>query len=125
MPSPPTYLIVDITGEDQPLTALAQLATVVEPDACVLVIGETDGVDFYREITRSLGANDYFRKPLTNDKVLQIIAPLVAGNAPASDDIRGGSLVILTGVRGGVGATTLAANLAGHLKSRCAATPCC
>lgn len=110
----PSVLIVDITGEDQPLTALAQLATVVEPDACVLVIGETDGVDFYREVTRSLGANDYFRKPLTNDKVLQIVAPLVAGNTPASDDIRGGSLVILTGVRGGVGATTLAVNLAGH-----------
>jgi pilus assembly protein CpaE len=110
----PNVLIVDITGEDQPLTALAQLANVVEPDACVLVIGETDSVDFYREITRSLGANDYFRKPLTNDKVLQIVAPLVAGNAPASDDIRGGGLVILTGVRGGVGATTLAINLAGH-----------
>ena len=110
----PNVLIVDITDEDQPLTALAQLANVVEPDACVLVIGETDGVDFYREVTRSLGANDYFRKPLTNDKVLKIVAPLVAGNAPTIDDVRGGGLVVVTGVRGGVGATTLAVNLAGH-----------
>ena len=29
----PNVLIVDITGEDQPLTALAKLANVVEPDA--------------------------------------------------------------------------------------------
>jgi pilus assembly protein CpaE len=110
----PNVLIVDITGDDQPLTALAQLANVVEPDACVLVVGETDGIDFYREVTRGLGATDYFRKPLTNDKVLKIVAPLVAGNAPLPDDVRGGGLVILTGVRGGVGATTLAVNLAGH-----------
>lgn len=111
----PRVLIVDISGDDQPLTSLVQLANVVEPDVHVLVIGETDNIDFYREVTRNLGAHDYLRKPLTSDKVLQVMGPLVAGQARVTEEIHGGSLVIVTGVRGGVGATTLAVNLAGHL----------
>ncbi len=110
----PDILVVDISGEDQPLTALAELAEVVEPDVCVLVIGELDSVDFYREVTRSLGAHDYLAKPLTKDKVARHFGTLVAGHAPATGGLRGGGLVIITGVHGGVGATTIAANLAGH-----------
>lgn len=111
----PSVLIVDVSGEEQPLTALAQLANVVEPDVCVLVIGEVDNIDFYREITRSLGAHDYLSKPLTNDKVARYVGPLVLGQAPAAEGVQGSAMVIITGVRGGVGATTLAVNLAGHL----------
>ena len=65
----PKVLVVDVSGEEQPLTALGELAHVVEPDVCVLVIGETNNVDFYREITRGLGAADYLAKPLTRDNV--------------------------------------------------------
>ena len=110
----PSVLVVDITGDDQPLTALAQLAEVVEPDVCVLVVGEVDSVDFYREVTGNLGAQDYLSKPLTSDKVLRHFGAHVVGRAPVVDNVEGGSLVIVTGVRGGSGATTLAVNLAGH-----------
>src|SRR6185437_12297182 len=110
----PRVLVVDISGEDQPLTALGQLANVIEPDVCVLVIGELDSVDFYREVTRGLGAHDYLSKPLTNDKVARHFGALVAGQTPVAEGVQGGRLVIITGVRGGVGATTLAVNLAGH-----------
>jgi pilus assembly protein CpaE len=110
----PSVLAVDISGEDQPLTALAQLANVVEPDVSVLVIGELDSVDFYREITRSLGAHDYLSKPLTNDKIARYVGTLVLGQVPTPEGVQGGNLVIITGVRGGVGATTLAVNLASH-----------
>jgi pilus assembly protein CpaE len=111
----PRVLIVDISGDDQPLASLMHLANVVEPDVHVLVIGETDSIDLYREITKNLGAYDYLRKPLTNDKVVHVMGPLVAGHARVTGEIQGGSLVIFTGVRGGAGATTLAVNLAGHL----------
>src|SRR5580692_2062914 len=110
----PRVLVVDISGEDQPLTALAQLADVVEPDVCVLVIGELDSVDFYREVTHNLGARDYLPKPLTSEKVARHFGALVAGQTRAADGVPGGGLVIITGVQGGVGATTLAVNLAGH-----------
>jgi pilus assembly protein CpaE len=110
----PGMLVVDISGEEQPLTALAQLAEVVEPDVCVLVVGEVDSVDFYREITRNLGAQDYLAKPLTNDKVARCFGPVIAGRAPAAEGAQGGGLVIITGVSGGAGATTLAVNLGAH-----------
>jgi pilus assembly protein CpaE len=110
----PSVLIVDISGEDQPLTALAQLADVVEPDVCVLVVGGVDSVDFYHEVTGNLGAQDYLSKPLTNDKVARHFGALVAGQAPVAEGAQGGGLVMITGVSGGVGATTLAVNLAGH-----------
>ena len=110
----PRVLLVDITGEDQPLTALTQLSYVVEPDVAVLVIGDVDQVDFYREITHGLGVQDYLTKPLTVDKVARYFGPLLAGHAHPSVDVQTGSLVSITGVRGGVGATTLAVNLAGY-----------
>jgi pilus assembly protein CpaE len=110
----PKVLVVDVSGEDQPLTALGDLAHVVEPDVCVLVIGELDGVDFYREITRGLGAADYLPKPLTRDKVARHFAMLVRGQAPVTEALLGGRAVGITGVRGGVGATTIATNLAWH-----------
>jgi pilus assembly protein CpaE len=110
----PGVLIVDLSGEDQPLTALAELADVVEPDVCVLVIGDVDSVDFYREVTHNLGAQDYLPKPLTSDKVAQLFGGIVAGRAPTADGVQGGGLLIVSGVSGGVGATTLAVNLAGH-----------
>jgi pilus assembly protein CpaE len=110
----PSVLVVDISDEDQPLSALARLADVVEPDVCVLVIGEVDSVDFYRQVTRNLGAQDYLSKPLTNDKISRHFGTIIAGRAPVAEGVQGGGLVIVTGVGGGAGATTLAVNLGGH-----------
>jgi pilus assembly protein CpaE len=110
----PRVLVVDVSNEDQPLSALADLSNVVEPDVCVLVVGDSNSVDFYREVTRGLGANEYLPKPLTSDKVARNFAALIAGRAPAAENAQGGRTVALTGVCGGVGATTLAANLAWH-----------
>ena len=80
----------------------------------MLLIGEVDSVDFYREVTRKLGAQDYLSKPLTSDKVARRFGEIVAGRAPVADSVQGGGLVVITGVKGGVGATTLAVNLGGH-----------
>ena len=108
----PKVLVVDVSGEDQPLTALGDLAHVVEPDVCVLVIGETNNVDFYREVTRGMGAADYLAKPLTRDIVARHFSAFLRGKTPAAQAALGGRVIALTGVRGGVGATTLAVNLA-------------
>jgi pilus assembly protein CpaE len=113
----PRILVVDVSGEDQPLKALGDLAAIVEPDVCVLVIGEQDSTDFYREVTRGLGASDYLAKPLTRDKVARHFGSFVLGRAPSSEAVMGGRVLTVTGVRGGVGASTIAANLAWYLGS--------
>ena len=108
----PRVLVVDVGGEEQPLTALGDLSNVVEPDVCVLVIGEINHVDFYREVTRGLGASDYLAKPLTRDAVARHFVPFLLGHAPALQGVLGGRAIAVTGVRGGAGATTVAVNLA-------------
>src|SRR5471030_2491541 len=100
----PRILVVDVSGEEQALKALADLAHVVEPDVCVLVIGELDGLEFYREITRGMGAADYLPKPLSRDLVARHFGGFVLGRAPASASAMGGRVVAVTGVRGGCGA---------------------
>ena len=110
----PRILIVDISGEEHALKALADLAHVVEPDVCVLVIGELDGMEFYREITRGLGAADYLPKPLARDQVVRHFGSFVLGRSPLVSTAMGGRVVAVTGVRGGCGASTIATNLAWH-----------
>jgi pilus assembly protein CpaE len=110
----PRILVVDISGEEQALKALADLATVVEPDVCVLVIGELEGLEFYREITRGLGAADYLPKPLARDLVSRHFGGFVMGRAPSSSTALGGRVLAITGVRGGCGASSIATNLAWH-----------
>lgn len=110
----PRILIVDVSGEEQPLSALGDLSTVVEPDVRVLVVGEIDNLDFYREVTRGLGASEYLPKPLTRDIVARHFSPHVLGHNTTSQGALGGRVISLTGVRGGVGTSTLAVNLAWH-----------
>ncbi len=107
----PEVLIVDISGEDQPLHALGELSDVVEPGVRVLVIGETDDVDFYRQITRGMGVMEYLFKPITREAVARHFAPLISRKAVGQDTARGGRVIAVMGARGGVGATTIAGNL--------------
>ncbi len=110
----PRVLIVDVSGEDSPLASLEALSALVEPHVCVLVTGDLSGLDFYREVTRSVGAAEYLAKPLTHEMVARHFGPLAQGRAASDDSALGGRLITLTGVHGGAGATTLAVNLAWH-----------
>jgi pilus assembly protein CpaE len=110
----PKVLIVDVGEEEQPLAALAHLSEVVEPDVAVLVIGKPNDLDFYRAVTRGLGAREYLARPLGRDAVARHFAPIVAGSGPSRDGVMGGRIITVTGARGGVGASTIAVNLAWH-----------
>jgi pilus assembly protein CpaE len=107
----PEVLIVDIAGEEQPLHALGELSDVVEPGVRVLVIGDTDDVDFYRHITRGMGVMEYIFKPITREAVARHFAPLITRKTIGQEATRGGRVIAVMGARGGVGATTIAGNL--------------
>ena len=108
----PEVLIVDIAGEEQPLQALGELSDVVEPGVRVLVVGDSAEVDFYRHITRGMGVMEYLFKPITREAVARHFSPLITRKALGQDAARGGRVVVIIGARGGVGATTVAGNLA-------------
>lgn len=108
----PATILVDISGEDQPLTAMLQLESVVDPGTRVLVIGDNRSVSFYRTLTRNLGVKEYLPKPLDAAAVAREFLPWAAGGIPEIDSARGGAMIAICGTRGGIGVTTLAANLA-------------
>jgi len=111
----PEVLIVDVSGEASPLRALGELSGVVEPGVRVLVIGETDDVDFYRHITRGFGVTEYIFKPITREAVARHFVPMITRKILGEDATRGGRVVAVMGTRGGVGATTIAGNVAWYL----------
>ena len=111
----PLTLIVDLSGEENPLVALSNLRQVVEPSVRILVVGDQGGIDFYRQVTSDLGASEYLHKPLTRDIVARYFGPLFNAKASVQGMMQGGRLVTVTGVRGGVGASTVAANLSWYL----------
>ncbi len=112
--STPKALVIDITGEEQPLGLLADLSHVLEPDVQVMIVGERQDVAFYRQVTRTLGATEYLYKPLVSEMVARHFGAQITHQAPSTPRL-GGRMVTVTGARGGVGATTIAANLAWHL----------
>jgi pilus assembly protein CpaE len=113
-PTPPA-LVVDVSGVANPLDELEQLARVCAPSSKVLVIGECADIAFYRDLVRVLGVAEYLPKPIARDAVARIFAPMLAGKSHVEAATRGGTVVAVCGTRGGVGATTVAVNLALHL----------
>lgn len=111
----PRALIVDLSGEEQALDALAALSDVVEPDVILLVVGETEDIGFYRHITRALGVTEYIFKPISRDAVARYFGPFINTQMIGADTARGGRVVAFVGAKGGVGATTIAANMAWYL----------
>lgn len=108
----PRILVVDVSGEPRPLSALEMLSDVVEPDVHVLLIGEFNDVNFYRHATRILGVMEYLFKPITRDMVARHFGPVILNRSRRPEALQGGRVVTITGVRGGVGASTIAVNLA-------------
>jgi len=110
---PAQAVVVDVTGIEDAQATLDDLARVCPPDVKVFVVGESTDITFYRLLVQDLGVTEYLPKPLTRDSIQRLLAPRLAGVAaePAGGG-RGGHVVVVCGARGGVGATTIAVNLA-------------
>jgi pilus assembly protein CpaE len=111
----PEVLIVDVSGEEFPLQSLRNLSEVVEPSVRVLVIGETDEVEFYRNITHGFGVAEYLFKPITREAVARHFVPMITRKTLREDTPIGGRVVAVMAARGGAGATTIAGNVAWYL----------
>jgi pilus assembly protein CpaE len=111
----PSILFVDLSESGDPLNDINALAEVCEPGTVVIAAGQVNDVRLYRDLVAS-GLQDYLLKPFTPDQLrdsfahaqLTISGPRV--NEAASEKPHVMAAVI--GVRGGVGASTLATSLA-------------
>jgi pilus assembly protein CpaE len=111
----PRILIIDISDSDQPMDALLPVLAAAGENTRVIAIGNTNDIALYRELVEA-GVTDYLAKPLTDRSVLNAIHRAegadTAAKAPAAERSR---LIAIMGTRGGVGASTVAANVAWFL----------
>lgn len=106
----PHFLVVDISGLGDPMSHINRLAEIGVPDTEVIVVGESNDIALYRDL-KSAGVAEYFYKPLLGALLGRTLVELGRG-AGGDHATRGGRLIYVVGVRGGVGATTVATNLA-------------
>ena len=113
----PELLIVDISGVEMPVSEIHNLAEVCEPGVTVIAIGDRNEVGVYRDLLHS-GVSDYIVKPLTAQLLAKALHARTGAGEHAAIHRKLGTTVAFIGARGGVGATTLAVNLAWHLAER-------
>lgn len=104
--SSPRLLVVDVSDVEEPVACIGELAQVCEPGTGVIVVGRDNDIRLYREL-KSTGVAEYFYKPLVRNVFTHACEVILTGvERPTSP--RSGRLVFVLGVRGGVGATTIA-----------------
>jgi pilus assembly protein CpaE len=113
----PHLLLVDISGIDLPLSKIQALADVCEPGTNVVAIGDHNDVALYRDLVER-GVSNYIVKPLTRELLTKVLSPKTNSAEIGRAALKLGKIVSFIGARGGVGTTTLAANLAWHLAER-------
>jgi pilus assembly protein CpaE len=109
----PRLLIVDVSGVEEPVAAIMELAEVCEPGVGVVAIGDNNDISLYRQFKHA-GVIEYFFKPLIRDQVARSCNDILTDRLD-QPSLFSGKLVFMIGVRGGVGATTLATNTAWYV----------
>ncbi len=111
----PSILFVDLSESGDPLNDINALAEVCEPGTVVIAAGQVNDVRLYRDLVAS-GIQDYLLKPFTPDQLrdafanaqLTISGPRVNETATEKPNV----MAAVIGIRGGVGASTIASSLA-------------
>lgn len=111
----PNVLMVDLSESVDPLNDIHGLAEVCEPGTIVLAVGQVNDVRLYRDLVAS-GIHDYLLKPLSaatvRDALIQAQTTFAAPKISEQDGGRKHLSTAVIGLRGGVGASTLATSLA-------------
>ncbi len=106
----PTPNVIFIEAEqrgDDILNKLDQLAEVCDAGTRVVVVGRVNDVTLYRELTRR-GVSDYLIAPIGTIDVVRSICGLFS--SPDAKAV--GRVIAVVGAKGGVGASTIAHNVA-------------
>jgi pilus assembly protein CpaE len=100
-------IVLEADARTDILAGLDQLATVCDPGTRVVVIGRINDVTLYRELVRR-GVSDYVIAPVGPLDIVRSICNLFS--APEAKSV--GRIIAVVGAKGGVGASTVAHNVA-------------
>ena len=110
----PNILFVDLSKSADPLNDINALAEVCEPGTIVIAAGSVNDVRLYRDLVAS-GIHDYLLKPFTVDQLRDTFAHaqmILSGPRGEAQADKPHVMAAVIGVRGGVGASTIATSLA-------------
>ena len=111
----PNILFVDLSESGDPLNDINALAEVCEPGTVVIATGQVNDVRLYRDLLSS-GIQDYLLKPFSPDQLRDALthAQMTLSGPKTTEAAvdRPHLMTAVIGVRGGVGASTLASSLA-------------
>ena len=117
----PQILFVDLSESGDPLHDIGALAEVCEPGTVVIAAGHVNDVRLYRDLVNS-GIQDYLLKPLSPEQLREAFSQaqtVLAGPRVAEAVVdRPHLMTAFIGVRGGVGASALAASVAWQLSDK-------
>ncbi len=110
----PEVLIVDVSDTGKPLSTMLTITAAFAENTKVIAIGSVNDIALYRELIDG-GVSDYLVKPVSEKALSDAIArernsPQPA--EPAAAEKTAANVVAIIGTRGGVGASTIAANCA-------------
>ena len=103
----PNVIIIETEDRSDILAGLDQLATVCDAGTRVVVIGNENDDAPYRELMRR-GVSDYVIGPVDTLDVVRSICGLFS----AAEAVAVGRMIAIVGAKGGVGASTVAHNVA-------------
>lgn len=106
-PTPNVIIIEAEARGDDILHKLDQLAEVCDAGTRVIVVGRINDVTLYRELTKR-GVGDYLISPIGTLDVVRSVCGLFT--APEAKAV--GRIIAVVGAKGGVGASTIAHNIA-------------
>ena len=116
----PNILFVDLSESADPLNDINALAEVCEPGTIVIATGQVNDVRLYRDLVSS-GIHDYLLKPFTVEQLRDSFAHaqmILSGPRGEAQADKPHVMAAVIGVRGGVGASTIATSLAWMLGER-------
>jgi pilus assembly protein CpaE len=103
----PNVIVLETEGRGDILAGLDQLATVCDAGTRVIVVGRMNDVTLYRDLVRR-GVSDYVIAPVAPLDIVRSVCGLFS--TPEAKPV--GRLIAVTGAKGGVGASTIAHNVA-------------
>lgn len=112
-PTPNLILVEASMDHEEIFKGLEELASVCDAGTKVIVIGQVNDIVLYRELIRQ-GVSEYLVGPLTVPQVIDAVSTLYVD--PGATPI--GRSLVFTGVKGGVGSSTLAHNVSWCIAER-------
>ena len=106
-PTPNVVVIESESRHDELLAGLDELAQVCDAGTRVIVVGRANDILLYRELVRR-GISDYVMSPISVLDVIRTVSALFG--APDAKPV--GRTIAVVGAKGGVGASTIAHNIA-------------